>query len=249
MVEGSATLLLYNLSFWLSKPTNPLESPYFRTRWVFSHSSVFWINSILCTCLLLYGIFHLELFTLVFLGFVAVLSLSYGLPIWKVNGKSVGLRQVPGLKVFHIAVIWSLSNVGLPVVELWSTGQEVNWFVANYLGLLKVLFLVMCTLPFDIRDIKQDSYYHLKTIPVLIGEHRATRMCYYMLLFHSILIAVGPYGWMIKMGLLLTNLSLGLVYKFIIFSPLKKYNTVYWLDLMLIVQFVFCLLSIYFLNV
>lgn len=239
LIEGTATLLLYNVSLWLSKPKNPQTSPYRRTRWVFKHSYIFWGNSFLAFCMLLYSLFHVQFYTVVFLGFIGVVSLMYSLPLFRFHGKRGGLRQVPGLKLFHIAVVWSLSSVGLPVVELWAEGFAVDWIVANYLGILKILFLLICTLPFDIRDMEQDSYYHLRTIPNIIGEQRAKRLCYLFLFVHIGLVFTAPYSLAIKAGLILTNVFIIVLLRYFLFnSKGKAFNQVYLLDIALIVQYI-----------
>ncbi|HMR18712.1 MAG TPA: hypothetical protein PKA53_05395 [Sphingobacterium sp.] len=241
LIEGTATLLLYNMSLWLSKPNKPQASPYHRTRWVFARPALFWTNSLMACCLLLYSFLHVQFYTVVFLGFIGIVSLAYGLPLFRFRGKRGGLRQVPGLKLFHIAFVWSLSSVGLPVVELWASGFIVDWGVANYLGVLKILFLLICTLPFDIRDMEQDSYYHLKTIPHMIGKQRAKGLCYIFLWAHILLIAIAPYPIVIKAGLILTNIFIIFLLRLFLFRKPKAYHHVYLLDIALIVQYIFVL--------
>lgn len=238
LIEGASTLLLYNFSLWLSKPKEPQKSPYLRTRWVFGHPVIFWGNNVLAVALLGYALLHVTLYTTLFLAFVGFASLMYNIPVFKFAGKRGGMRQIPGMKLFHIAVVWSLSGVGLPVVEMWATGQPVDWLVANYLGLLKTLFLIICTLPFDIRDMERDSYYHLKTIPHLVGKLRAQYLCYVLLVIHTAFIIVAPYSWGIRVGLILTNLLIGLALRFLVFSRANMYHPVYLLDFALIVQFI-----------
>ncbi len=236
LIEGSSTLLLYNFSLYLSKPREPNRSPYERTRWVFSHMKWFWLCSILAFGLMIYSLSHVHLYTLAYLLFVGGVSISYSFPFFKVKGKRTGLRQVTGVKLFYIALVWSLSSVGLPVVELWAEGLPIDWWVANYLGLIKILFLLICTLPFDIRDMEQDSYYHLKTIPHIIGERRAILACYGMIVLHTILIILSPYAIAIKWGLVSTNALLFLGMYFLIFKDIRRYHQVYLLDFTLIVQ-------------
>lgn len=237
LIEGAATLLLYNASLWLSRPQQPEASPYERTRWVFSHIRLFWFISGISTVLLLYSLLHIHWYTFVLLAAIGMLSLAYSLPIFRIGGHVGGLRQVPGLKLFHIAVVWSLSSVGLPVVELWATGVPVTWIVANYLGVLKILFLVICTLPFDIRDMKQDSYYHLKTIPHMIGARKSKILCYLFLFVHVLLVIVAPYTIGVKVGLISTNVLIFLLFRFYLFQNRDEYHNVYLLDCALIVQF------------
>ncbi|NGM63379.1 UbiA family prenyltransferase [Sphingobacterium sp. SGG-5] len=236
LIEGSSTLLLYNFSLYLSKPKNPNRSPYERTRWVFNHMGLFWVCSALALGLMLYSLSQVHPYTWAYLLFVGTVSISYSFPFFKVNGKRTGLRQITGVKLFYIALVWSLSSVGLPVVELWAEGLPIDWWVANYLGLIKILFLLICTLPFDIRDMEQDSYYHLKTIPHIIGERKAILSCYGMIILHTILIVLSPYALAIKWGLIITNALLFLALYFLIFKDLRKYHQVYLLDFALIVQ-------------
>ncbi|MBE8720024.1 UbiA prenyltransferase family protein [Sphingobacterium pedocola] len=245
MIEGTATLLLYNFSLLLSKPKHPHESPYLRTRWIFKNEWLLWTNSILAFVLLACALIEVHLYTLLFLAGIGLLSLSYALPLFKINGVRGGLRQLPGLKLFHIAIIWSLSSVGLPVVQLWAEGGNMDWYAANYLGIAKVIFLLLCTLPFDIRDMQQDSYYHLKTIPRMLGEKKSIRLCYTLVLVHSILVLCSPYEGYIKIGLLITNLIIVLAMRFMIFPHIKQYHHVYLLDMALIIQFLICGLLLY----
>ncbi|MVZ64923.1 hypothetical protein GQF61_03600 [Sphingobacterium sp. DK4209] len=242
LIEGTTTLLLYNLSLFLSKPAHPENSPYLRTRWVFKHEWLLWINSGISVCLLLYALTQIKLYTLVYLGFIGLISIAYAVPFVRFNGEWRGLRQVPGLKLFYIAVVWSLSSVGLPVVELYLEGDSINWFTANYLGLVKILFLLVCTLPFDIRDIEQDTKYNLKTLPTIVGEQAAINLAYLLGIAHLFLIAFSPYSIPVKAGMLLTTVLILVLMKSVLFTSKKNYHSVYLLDLALIVQWLLVLL-------
>ena len=249
VIEGASTLLLYNFSLWLSKPKEPQQSPYLRTRWVFGHLRLFWVNNFIAGLMLGYALLHVSGYTILFLGVVGVVSLMYNLPLFSFNGRRSGLRQIPGMKLFHIAVVWSLSGVGLPVAEMWAAGLSVDWMVANYLGLLKILFLIICTLPFDIRDMERDSYYHLKTIPHLVGKQRAQHLCYILLILHMVLITLAPYSSAIKIGLILTDMLIGLALRFLVFNRASSYHPVYLLDLALIIQYLCVFLFMYLAGV
>lgn len=242
VLEGGSTLLLYNFSMILSRPKIPQNSPYLRTRWIFANESLLWLNCILAIMAGVFALFHVQMYTVLFLLAIGVLSAIYSLPIFKVKGVRGGLRQLSGFKLFHIAIIWSLSSVGLPVVELWAQGSDIDWLLANYLGVLKIIFLIICTLPFDIRDMKQDKLYQLKTIPHIIGKGNAINLCYSLISFHTLLVCVAPYNWTIKIGLILTNLAIVLAMRFVIFKYIKEYHYVYLLDFALLLQFVFVVL-------
>lgn len=236
LIEGGTTLSLYNLSLYLSLPENTSASPYRRTRWIGSNMSIFWLGSALAVLGTLYALFHIQHLTVAYLFLIGVLSAAYAVPIFRIGGRRLGLRQVPGLKLFYIALIWSLSSVGLPVVELFSSGVSVDWFMANYLGLVKIIFLLLCTLPFDIRDIEQDASYALKTLPTLLGKDRAIQLAYGLGVLHVLVIFPAPYSTPIKGGLLLTTLGVIFVLRLAIFTAKKHYHHVYLLDFALIGQ-------------
>lgn len=244
VIEGATTLLLYNLSLYLSLPKDPSKSPFQRTRWIGKNMWLFWLLSAIATVITILALFQVHLLTLFFLGFIGVISLAYAVPLLKVKGKWVGMRQVPGLKVFYIALVWSLSSVGLPVVELYANGANIDWYQANYLGLVKIVFLVLCTLPFDIRDYEQDSLYNLKTVPILLGKQRAINLSYGIGVFHLILILLSPNTWAVRIALLITTLLILIMFRFIIFSKEKHYHHVYLLDLALVLQWFFVWLLI-----
>lgn len=244
VIEGATTLLLYNLSLYLSLPKDSSKSPFQRTRWIGKNMWLFWLLSAIATLITIWALFQVHLLTLFFLGFIGVISLAYAVPLLKVKGKWVGMRQVPGLKVFYIALVWSLSSVGLPVVELYANGANIDWYQANYLGLVKIVFLVLCTLPFDIRDYEQDSLYNLKTVPILLGKQRAINLSYGIGVFHLILILLSPNTWAVRIALLITTLLILIMFRFIIFSKEKHYHHVYLLDLALVLQWFFVWLLI-----
>ncbi len=238
LVEGSATLLLYNFSLYLSKPKQPALSPYLRTRWVFSHLWILYMLSACAALVLGYALKSMTWKPLLFLLGIAVFSVLYSFPLWKKEGHWVGLRQIPYIKLFHIAFVWVFSSVCLPYMDLYDRGIAISINLLITLAVLKFIFLIICTLPFDIRDIKQDSYYHLKTLPSVWGEQRAKNLCYLLLGAHSILIIFAPYAMLIKIGLLMTNLFIALCLQLLVFKKQGHYHYAYLLDFALVWQFI-----------
>lgn len=238
MIEGAATLLLYNFSMLLSRPRQPQKSAYKRTRWIFQHEWLLWMNSIIGIVAVVYAACHIHLYSLFFLAGIGAMSLAYAVPIIRYKGKRVGFRQLPGMKIFHIALVWTLSSVCLPAVEMHLDGAPVDIYLFQTLFVLKFIFLIICTLPFDIRDIQQDSYYHLKTIPNMIGINRAVLLCYALLIVHSVVILLSSIQWEIKIGLWSTNLLIAVVLKQVVFRNANRYHYAFLLDFALIVQFV-----------
>lgn len=241
ILEGAATLLLYNFSMWLSMPKKYNHSPYLRTKWFFAHQFSFWTFSIIAIILLIYALLHLHLYTFMLLTIIGLLSLGYALPFLKHQGKKISLRQLMGAKVFLIALVWSLSVVGMPVMEYayTSTIGLLNWTKIFAWGLLQYIFVLAITLPFDIRDMKQDRYYNLQTIPVIIGKRNTQILGYCLITLHIILVFYFfSNDSLKKWSLLWTDLiTLFLFYAFI-FKQKANYERVYLLDLVLIIQFI-----------
>lgn len=248
LLEFTSTILLYNLSIWLSKPNDPLHSPYERTRWIYGHMAVFWGLSSTAGLVLLYVLSQVQFETLLYLGIIGALSLAYALPIVKIGGKWKSFRHLPYIKVFHIALIWSLSTVGLVYVESINSLLNVTWESLIYLLGCKFLFILLVTLPFDIRDMKQDSYYHLKTVPLVLGRAKAKMLCYGLGILHIILVVNMPTSQAVKMGIIACDLLVLYLFKRRIFKDRNSFVDVYLLDLILVIQYILCLFSIQISN-
>ena len=98
-------------------------------------------------------------------GLLGLISMVYGLPIFKNGTVWFRLRDVPGLKIFLIASIWALVTQGLPDLMSRQT--------LNYLALFeRFLFIFAITIPFDIRDLRFDKF-NLVTVPQYFGVRKA----------------------------------------------------------------------------
>jgi 4-hydroxybenzoate polyprenyltransferase len=173
------------------------------------------------------------------MGFIGIIALAYNFPFLKLNEKKIGLRNLPGIKLFLIAFVWSFSCVLLPIVELENTVNPISVSLAQTLLLVAKRFLFICaiTIPFDIRDLFQDKLYELKTIPVMLGEKKAWIFCQALLLVYLILLALFTKNINLNViGLALTIFLTGwLIFK----SNLKKneYYYFFFLDGTMILQF------------
>jgi 4-hydroxybenzoate polyprenyltransferase len=239
----SSTLALYNFSVVLSKPKNPESSTSARVRWIFSHYRLMITISIIAV----FSIIPLSLFlstsSKILLFTLATISIGYNLPLFSIQEKRFGLRNIPGIKLFLIASVWSLSCVLLPILELES--NQVIAVTLNDTILLiakRFLFIAAITVPFDIRDIYQDKFYDLKTIPVLFGEKWSLLICQGFLGAYLILLLLFNDQFDADIiGLSLTILLSG----WLIFKSKWKKNEYYYLlflDGTLILQYLMLLL-------
>lgn len=185
-----STLLVYNLSMLLSKPEQPQKSPFKRVRWIFSHHRLtISITLIAGLCVLPIALLYLSYQSKLLMSFIGIIALAYNFPFLHINQKKIGLRNLPGIKLFLIAFVWSASCVLLPIVELENKfGISVSFGETLLLLSKRFLFICAITIPFDIRDLFQDKLYELKTIPVMLGEKKAWIFCQALLGAYLILL-------------------------------------------------------------
>jgi 4-hydroxybenzoate polyprenyltransferase len=95
---------------------------------------------------------------------LAALALLYSWPLGRWGGQPRALREVPLLKIFLIAGVWSAITVGLPTLALHRP-------LAEALGLLGQRFCLVLALAivFDIRDLSRDRAAGTRTFPVVLG--------------------------------------------------------------------------------
>jgi hypothetical protein len=95
--------------------------------------------------------------SLIILLLTLLLVLLYCLPL---PGFTINFRGFKGLKIHLVALSWVLTTVFLPFSM---GGQEINDLGLVY-GFQRYLFVLVATLPFEIRDMKSDDS-HLSTWP------------------------------------------------------------------------------------
>lgn len=234
---GSSTLFLYNFSLFLSKPKNFAVSPYKRVQWFFLHDKLITSISAISFFLVLLLAIQLSMNALVLFFCIGLFAVSYNFPVLKVGGHRFGLRSIPGAKLFVIAGVWACSCVLLPIIELKSDSFAVSRMDTFLLFSKRFLFILAITLPFDIRDIYQDRTFRLQTIPVLIGERNALRLCQFLLIVYLLLLFFFAQNidykiWALVFTVFLTSF-------FIFSSKIKKSEYYYFfiLDGTLVLQF------------
>lgn len=95
---------------------------------------------------------------------LAALALGYSLPLLPWRGRWRAVREVPLLKVFLIAGVWSAVTVGLPALALHQPLRPLAGLAGQRFLLVSALAIV-----FDIRDYSRDRLTGLRTMPVVLG--------------------------------------------------------------------------------
>ena len=114
---------------------------------------------------------------------LAALALLYSWPLWRWRGQRRALREVPLLKGFLIATVWTAVTVGLPVLLLQQPAHAFTGLAAQRFCLIMVIAIV-----FDIRDYGRDRQAGTRTFPGVLGVARAKKLA---LLFLAASVAMG----------------------------------------------------------
>ena len=138
----------------------------------FHHRSLAgWLKSIqifsfLCFIGLVYYTFKLKTETILYFLALGVITFLYAVPFIpkKVFIEKGNLRAISGLKIYVIAFVWTCVTVAIPLLnEDYSFDNDMLIeFIQRF------LYVIIATLPFEIRDMKYDSL-KLATIPQRIG--------------------------------------------------------------------------------
>jgi len=239
-----ATIGLYNFSMLLSKPKKPENSPFKRVRWIFSHHRmIISITLISLLCLVPLFLLYLSIESKLLMLFTGLVAVGYNIPFLTLDNQNIGLRNIPGIKLFLIAMVWAVSCVLLPIMELQHSNQ-LNITPGDTLLLVfkRFLFVAAITVPFDIRDLFQDKLYALKTIPVMLGEKRAYIFCQFLLLGYLLLLLLFRQATYPDIAAVVVNLAVTgwLIFK----SNIKKneYYYFFYLDGTMLMQYLLLLL-------
>lgn len=131
--------------------------------------------SFLCFFMMLFFGYQLRLKTVLFFIPFALLTLLYSVSFF---GRSLKkLRNIPSIKILVIAFVWSGVTVLVPVIN----SDALLDFKALMLFLQRFLFVIVLTLPFDIRDFYFDKK-QLQTVPQLIGVERTKKLGFILLI-------------------------------------------------------------------
>ena len=125
------------------------------------------VFSLLCFVGLIYFTLKLQIETLYTLAILGLITFLYAVPFLPKKfflDQSKNLRAISGLKIYVIALVWAVTTVIVPLIE--SNNHIEN--DALITALQRFIYVIVATLPFEIRDMRYDSL-KLATIPQRIG--------------------------------------------------------------------------------
>ena len=139
------------------------------------HIAVATISGITAFVLLFFQ--HFDFNGVLFISVLFFITLSYRFRWFRWQGRSVALSELPHVKSFLVAAVWTLLCAVIPL------NLDLD-FGLWYLGMF--LYFFGLTIPFDIRDFERDEQSR-KTIPQVIGIHKARSLSLILILVAHIL--------------------------------------------------------------
>jgi hypothetical protein len=121
--------------------------------------------------------FNVSINALLFLIPFGGLTLFYVFPLPLFLKNNTSLRTIARLKIFLIAFCWAGITVLFPLIN-YEVVFSSDLFI---IFLQRFLFVVVITIPFDIRDVSYDAT-SLKTLPQILGVEKAKRLGLFLLM-------------------------------------------------------------------
>ncbi|WP_225037024.1 hypothetical protein [Winogradskyella sp. SM1960] len=175
-----------------------------------------------------YGL-KLEVETLIVIVILGVITFFYAIPIMVPKhylfDDHKNLRQVSGLKVYLIALIWMFTTVIVPIVN---HDVLINMDVV-ITSTQRFLYVLVLMFPFEIRDLNFDSL-KLATIPQKIGVKK-TKIIGVVLLFVFLMLEFFK-DELTSKSICATLIITGVSLLFLLFSNKNqsKYYSAFWVE-------------------
>ncbi|WP_308694226.1 hypothetical protein [Winogradskyella haliclonae] len=175
-----------------------------------------------------YYLLQLNLRTLTLIGFLAVATFLYAIPLIPKRylfDEQQNLREISGAKIYIIALVWAFVTVLLPIINAeleLSADVSVTLFQ-------RFCYVLVLMLPFEIRDLNYDSL-KLATIPQKIGIKK-TKIIGVLLLMVFIMLEFFK-DEINEISVISTLMIMFITLLFLIFSSKKqhKYYSAFWVE-------------------
>jgi 4-hydroxybenzoate polyprenyltransferase len=173
-----ATIFDYNLHRLITVTIKKAALKDAKHQWVNSNLKGFYLLVTLSVVGFLIAVLFARKQVLFALAPIAIITVFYSFPIFKSARSIFRLREIPLLKIFLIAFVWSASTIFLPIIHL---RHPIHWPDVLMMVTERFLFVLAITIPFDIRDMKVDVVSGIRTIPIMLGEKRSIILANFLL--------------------------------------------------------------------
>jgi len=186
-----------------------------------------------------YFAYTLSFKTLQYTFGLGLITVFYVLPVFS---QKRNLRSLKGLKIYSIALVWAGVTVILPVVQ-----NEIllDWDIW-IMGIQRFLFIVILTIPFEIRDLKYDQA-ELGTLPQVLGVEQTKKIGLLLILVFSVVtLFIDNYRWPELIGIIIISVLLLLI-TLKLKEEQSKYYASFWIEgvpiLWVLILFIFQLFT------
>ena len=190
--------------------------------WIRSNKTPLIILNGVAVIFCIYYLFNFKFVQILVLLPLLLATVFYAIPYRK---KFSGLRNIPGLKLFLIAITWTGLTLCLPIFSAdMQYSSQVYVLVAQ-----RFLFIFAITIPFDIRDAQFDLP-ELNTLPQVIGVEKSK-----IIAVVAIFLVIVTDFWIphnepnqIWINFLIMSLSMVMI----VFSGMKRsrFYTAFWIE-------------------
>ena len=158
-------------------------------KWVLNNRLIFYVIIFFSSVASIYyglklGILYLSsplFFIILFYTFSPIRMLKIIFPNLNINILKYSIRDIPFLKIFAISFSWTYLTIIIPIII-----NELNFDIYTVSNIIiRFLFVLAITIPFDIRDLKFDK---VITIPSFFGIKKSKIIAYISLFFCEIII-------------------------------------------------------------
>jgi len=120
--------------------------------------------------------FYLSLYEIVLVSFAGIITFLYAIPTFLIS--NYNLRATKGLKIYLVALVWTLITVLLPLQFY----KDLGLLFILLIFIQIFIYVLIVIIPFEIRDIDIDDT-RLSTIPQKIGIRNTKILGFIMILF------------------------------------------------------------------
>ena len=180
-----STLFEYNLHRQLSLSNNKAKSTPEKFNWALENPRLFrttFYGSIFGLIVTAFFITPIIFFIIAPLGLITI---GYSIPLIKTKADRIRLRELPGVKILFVALVWGFTTVLLPAIDAGLSLLSANVF---FMLTRRILFVYAITIPFDIRDKEDDLIEGIKTLPILIGNKKSKVFAIVLMVMFCLLI-------------------------------------------------------------
>ena len=184
--------------------------------------------SFLSFILMSYFIWQLQSITLLYILAFGIITFLYAIPFLPKRfyiDSQHNLRNIGGLKIYLIALVWTGVTVFLPLIEnSFSLNDDV--FLS---AIQRFILIIVLMLPFEIRDLRYDSL-KLATIPQKIGVRQTKIMGSLLLGMFFLLELFKNQTTYIAIIILVLITSLTLIFLLFSKTEQRKYYSAFWVE-------------------